>query len=117
MSGAIDFTIECWVYLINGGHGSTWSRILHIGSGNTTGALHICCYNAENPGRLLMSIWTPTEINIGITPTLNNNQWYHIAVTRQGNNWYTFYDGINCSYSVKSLFCKRPLTALNSLEP
>jgi len=102
LSGTADFTIELYIYLINGGHGSVYSRILHIGSGNTTGAFNIVCEYNKNPAPVFASIWTPSEVWIGGTPALNNNQWYHIAICRKNNVWYMFYDGIKCSGDINN---------------
>jgi len=90
-----DFTIECFVYLINGGHGSAWARIFETRSYRAsprTGGIALCCQLSENPARLYLDInYTG---GISTTTYLTNNTWYHVACVRQDNVFKIFLNGI-----------------------
>lgn len=51
-------------------------------------------------GRLFLLVsttgtsWQLDTFTSGQGPTLNPNQWYHIALTRQGSTWRVFVDGV-----------------------
>lgn len=95
LSGTQDLTIEFFMSLVNGGHGYTWSRLVHIGQGNETGAFNIVCAANENPTRLLTSVWTPSEISSFTDSTLANNTIHHVAAVRtSGGTWKTYVNGV-----------------------
>lgn len=95
LSGTQDLTIEFFMSLVHGGHGSVWSRLVHTGQGNESGAFNIVCASSENPTRLLTSVWTPSEIGDFTDSTLANNTIHHVAAVRtSGGTWKTYVNGV-----------------------
>lgn len=91
-----DFTIECWVYLINGGHGGTWSRIFETESYGTAGGINLATFSSDNPAKLRLhdSLGTPLLIidSINVVP---NNTWTHVAVTRKEGVFKLWVNGVD----------------------
>lgn len=93
--GGEDFTIECWTYLtptditnlftnvcLLGNYISTIGSVWNLRLNQT--ALHFQCLQ---PG------FTNFYFGVG-SPSWQANQWYHIRVTRNGNNLRAFVDGV-----------------------
>lgn len=100
LSGSADIEISGWFILVNGGKGSSWSRIFHLGTGNNYGALDLVTIGGENPTHVFASIWTPGEVWFGQTPgTLANLTWHHFVVIRNNWTWYLVINGVNLSGS------------------
>ena len=86
--GTGDFTLECWVYA----------------SGVTTG-INTWLYNkgsnliTVNNGTVKVSLHTGTAyiLNAVSFGTIAKGNWYHIAVTRSGNNYYGYLNGVQYS--------------------
>lgn len=104
--GTGDFTIECWIYRqqplssLNTGIAGIWSGTLPAVQA------WLWYVDASNQLRFINNHPTnePGDDQIFTSPaTIGFNQWYHIAVTRNGNVWKTFVDGtqaaINSNYS------------------
>jgi hypothetical protein len=82
-----NFTIECWVQFtsLSGIQQFVTQRL------NTTDCWQFL-YNWPTAGNLTFKFADANVvINRAWTPTLG--QWYHIAVTRDGNTWYLFSNG------------------------
>ena len=90
-----DFTMEMWVYqtqqntyptlFSNVNAGNFWGTnawTLHSSHTTAVGKFTAWFYNINQNAASLTS-----------TTTINNNTWYHLAITRSGNNWYLFVNG------------------------
>ena len=87
--GTGDFTVECWVNVIASGFiCGIWNdtnkdvQSWLLGIDTTTGPYFVINNTSS---------W---EDRIKTTSTvISTNSWYHLAVTRSGNNWYMFLNG------------------------
>ena len=104
LSGAADLTIDFWYYAINGGHGSNYARIFHLGTGNVAGALTLCCEGSQNPAQLRLSLWTPTEYAALTNSTIPNTTWTHIALVRRSYTWYIFVNGVQQTATITQVW-------------
>lgn len=88
-----DFTWECWLYL-NAAPGAQGGQIWGC---NEYGLNHDYNFFIDS-SRRLGSYWGVPGVNVFVSPTsLNLNQWYHLAVVRQGtgsNNIKVYIDGV-----------------------
>jgi hypothetical protein len=106
LNSVIDLTIECWIYLINGGHGNNWSRIFHIGDGNIQGSISLSTIGSDNPSKLKLSLWNPTDVisNFDTDNVITNSTWTHIAIVKKANVWRLFIDGVQQTSSLSTSF-------------
>ena len=91
--GALDFTIECYVYIMSTpgtaflfgkrANNATYGALLIQYSGNTTPIL-LATVNGSSWG-----------VNITSTITTPLNTWAHLAVTRSGNTWTIWINGVS----------------------
>ncbi len=44
--------------------------------------------------QFLASAGSGWPVTMQVSSTVTLNTWYHIAIVRNGNNWYTFKDGV-----------------------
>jgi len=92
--GLEDFTIDFWVYLVNGGHnGQSWGRIFETESFPNNGGIALVCENLVNPARLLLHKSDGTPM-IYTDTALTNNMWYHIAVIRYNGAIKLYVNGV-----------------------
>jgi hypothetical protein len=82
--GTDNFTVECWIYPISISGEST---IFNQGNSDTTGNFIFSISN----GQLLF--YANNSSRYFSTATIQNNQWTHIAFSRQNNIYYIFIDG------------------------
>jgi hypothetical protein len=81
--GTQDFTIECWVYILNGNTGT-----LYDGRTTLTSTSPVIYINAS-------TVYYAVGNTIAITGLpLSNTTWYHIAVTRVSNNTSLYINGV-----------------------
>lgn len=91
--GTSDFTIEFFVYLINGGHGSIWSRILETKNYPNSGGWAVTCRSNDNPAYIRFDHSNGAHI-IESEFALPNNVFHHIAIARQGGSLRMFVNGL-----------------------
>jgi len=93
--GTLDFTIETWLWPVNGGAGNNYGRIIQMGPNGTNGGLYIVRLGAPNPLQFLVqthsgSYWTVMQ---GGT-SLPNTTWSHIALVREAGDWSFYINGV-----------------------
>lgn len=87
--GTGDLTLEFWIrFNVAGGRVNLFSAGSHS------------FFITPNTGNVF--IWRGTGILSGGSTVFNTNQWYHIAVTRSGNNWTVWRDGSSYVTSTNS---------------
>jgi hypothetical protein len=88
--GAGDFTIECWVYATSI---QNYSRLINFNATwNAAGATSILFLTDRQ--KIGFSAYDIANPMLQANDTYQLNRWYHIAVTRSGNNFSLFIDGI-----------------------
>jgi hypothetical protein len=97
-----DFTIECWLntdtvsvgegYILS--HSAGWAIGWPSWSLFRTGtSLYFSSYSSDTS--------TAALVNIPFG-NIEANKWYHVAITREGNNWRTFVNGVLMTTTVKA---------------
>ena len=84
-----NFTAECWIYTV-----STQGQTLFYINGNDTS--YAACrvgLNANKVSFLVSTTGSSWQINSGDVGPISLNQWHHIAVVRNGNNFTLYVDG------------------------
>jgi len=89
--GTGDFTVECWVYAetTSAYYPSFFSSV----TGWSSGA---ACHRYDNSGqsnKFSLHFW-PSDPFLSTTNTFSHDTWYHYALTRSGNTWRMFIDGV-----------------------
>ena len=92
--GTGDFTIECWVYTNSTGNlyptflagGSTWSSGSSGHRFSNTGATNKFTFHLNGA--------TPGDPFLTSTNTFAHNSWNYYALTRSGNTWRMFINGV-----------------------
>ena len=88
-----DFTIEAWVYwnsyvagsaIIAKGTGAYGAYLIYVG--DASGGTEVDFYTSVSG-----SAWSVSGLNFAINPSLGS--WHHLAVTRSGNVYRTFFNG------------------------
>jgi hypothetical protein len=100
--GTSDFTMEMWVYsgangtgtrLGGNGTGASWSSGYWILATSVPSQVNKFCLGVNNTG---------TDLLVS-TSTFNNSQWMHVAITRSGNSWAMFVNGVRESTATSSV--------------
>lgn len=94
-----DYTIEAWIYPINGGRVSqNWGRIFETESSGTSGGLAMAMYNSgtTNPCAVLIadSLLGGTAWSIDTIDTIPNSTWSHVAFTKEGFYYNAWINGV-----------------------
>lgn len=86
-----DFTVDLWYRPVT--QTNNYERIFELGDGWNATDLMIIDRHPDAPTKLsVLSV----DLNMSVivsTTSINNNQWYHIALTRNGSNLYLFING------------------------
>ena len=94
--GSGDFTIEAWAYLTTNG---VFNNIVSAGVDSANG--YRLDISTSNNLRFLAYIGSWTTVITGST-SLATGQWYHLAVTRNGNNFNLWVDGSSDATTVSN---------------
>lgn len=102
--GTSDFTTEMWVY---SGANGTGTRLGGNGTGGNwaSGNWIIATSTSSQPNKFVLAINNNTaspEILVS-TSIFNNNQWMHVAITRLGNSWAMFVNGVREATATSSV--------------
>jgi hypothetical protein len=91
-----DFTIDLWFYFVTLEPScSFW----HHASGDSD---FVEFRLQAGTLAFLIKESNTTEIDLNSTPTITTDVWHHVAVTRSGDDWYLFYDGVKQDSANKS---------------
>ena len=92
-----DFTISCWVYGIS--KLRNYPRILQIGPQNTPwGASQLSIlykHDSDNDSITLAMQGIGVNSLLIASGPINDNQWYHVALTRSGSTFTLYIDGVS----------------------
>ena len=94
--GSNDFTIEAWVYPTSVGSGFgnyIWGDTASSGATNTSSTAVL--YNSSGKFGAYITVAGPTILDMSASSlTTPVNNWYHIALVRNGNTFSLFVDGV-----------------------
>tara|TARA_Y100000588_G_scaffold196788_1_gene210815 strand:- start:14122 stop:16512 length:2391 start_codon:yes stop_codon:yes gene_type:complete len=99
--GTGDFTVECWVYCTDidadtSGDGYSFQSIAGITEGSTAGIYHPAWNLRMNNGALQWYRYDGTEtVYTSQSSVITENTWHHVAVTRDGDEFKFFVDGVD----------------------
>lgn len=91
--GTGDFTVELFLFLVNGGHGSSWSRIMETKNYPNSGGWGMVCAGSTAPSVLRFDDSNGTSF-IDTGSAVSDNVWHHIAATRSSGTLRMFVDGL-----------------------
>ena len=90
--GSGNFTIDFWVYFLNNTKG--YQGLIDNRNVNSDYNSWVVYMEQNNSFQFIASAGSGWTVIMPISSTVTLNTWYHIAVVRNGNNWYTFKDGV-----------------------
>ena len=94
--GSNDFTIEAWVYPTSVGSGFgnyIWGDTASSGATNTSSTAVL--YNSSGKFGAYITVAGPTILDMSASSlTTPVNNWYHLALVRNGNTFSLFVDGV-----------------------
>ncbi len=86
-----NLTIEAWIYIDD----FITDQYIVTGYGPTSGAQ----FRVSPEGSLLYGEYSPWTFIESDANSIQSNVWTHVAVTKQGNNWKLYIDGLNSASS------------------
>ena len=91
--GSNDFTVECWYYPVS--KAQNYPRILHFGEywSNSNAWALLDRHNSSNTKFTVQSFAFSPHTILESTTTVSNNQWYHLAVVRNGSTITLYVNG------------------------
>lgn len=92
--GTLDFTIDFWIYMINGGHGSTWARVSETALYGTSGGWAIACRSSDNPAKLAFHESGSSAFHYETVSAIPNTTWTHIAICNKGGILRMYVNGV-----------------------
>lgn len=110
--GTQDFTIDFWMYPINGG-GQDKAVLFQTGAENTNGGLHIWRDGSTNPMQITVSTYSSSSYRTAVssTTTFDNDTWAHVRVSRSGTTYYLYKNGTLLNSNTQTLGSNLTLTA------
>jgi hypothetical protein len=101
--GTGDFTIEMWLY--SGSQSGTGVRMMGNGAGGSwaSGKYILTTTTAANPNKFTFGVNNTSPVDLLVsTTTFNDSTWRHVAITRYGNVFRLFVNGIQESTNTSS---------------
>jgi hypothetical protein len=100
--GTSDFTMEMWVY---SGANGTGTRLGGNGTGGSwaSGSWVLATSTPGNVNKFCLGVNNTASDLLASTSTFNNSQWMHVAITRLGNSWAMFVNGVRESTATSSV--------------
>jgi hypothetical protein len=101
--GTADFTIEMWLY--SGSQSGTSVRMMGNGAGGSwaSGKYILTTTTAANPNKFTFAVNNTSPVDLLVsTTTFNDSTWRHVAITRYGNVFRLFVNGIQESTNTSS---------------
>ncbi len=112
---AADFTIECWVFLRNGGHGDSYSRVAETNMSFRPGGWCLVSNESRNPG--VLRLHTSPVVTLVESGPIPNEQWTFLEISRAAGLIRMFVDGqIVSSTTFSEAFTARDFSIGSNLE-
>jgi hypothetical protein len=101
-----NFSIQLACYPVSGGHGSTDSILLQVGTSDTAGSLRIVANDVDDPMRLRVTRYNGSAyVDLIAVPvaTITSDAWHWIQLDRVTNTFTLYVDGAEYSTATQSV--------------